>query len=459
MNNPSLPADPAEANDPLGSLSEQETTSYHTAFGSDPKNRLAMNAVTRSDLSDIAMDRDAFRAVDHHFSDRVHPKGDATSQKASGRCWLFAGLNVMRLGLMKEKNIKNIELSQSYLLFWDKYEKANWHLECIIQTVNEPLEGRLVSWLLANAVPDGGQWDMFVNLIEKYGVVPQSAMPESHSSSATAKMNRLLLHKLREWTKSLRDAHDEGGSLADLRTLKDRMMAEVYRILAIHIGEPPSTFDWQYEDKDEAFHRYEGLTPHRFRDEHLPFNVSDTVCLVHAPTEDKPLNTLLTVSFLGNVVGGHTTRYANVSLDTMKKAAIASIQAGEAVWFGCDVGKRFHRDLGVMDTDLYDYNLVLGTDTALTKADRLNYGDSLMTHAMVFTGVDLRDGKPQKWMVENSWGDKVGSKGYFIMTDAWFDEYNYEIVVSKRFVDKAILDIFDQDPIVLAPWDPMGALA
>ncbi|MBD61344.1 aminopeptidase [bacterium] len=432
---------------------------FNQEFCQDPKNMLAMNAVTKNSITDVAMSRNAFVNAQHTFSHLVPLEGKATSQKSSGRCWIFAALNVMRLPLMAKHNLEEFEFSQSYMFFWDKFEKSNYFLESIIDTKEKPVDDRTVMWLFQTAISDGGQWDMFVNLINKYGVVPKDAMPESYASSNSGLMNRMILHKLREYAKQLRDLDQSGSQVSELRKLKNNQMQEIYRILCIFLGEPPKKFDWQFRDKDKKFFDFQGITPKEFMEKHVPFNINDKVCLVNAPTKDKPLNNVLTVKYLGNIVEGFPTRYLNVDIDVVKQAAAASIKDGEAVWFGCDVGKRFHRDIGVMDMDLYDYKLVIGTDTALNKGARLDYGDSAMTHAMVFTGVDIQNDQIEKWRVENSWGDKVGSKGYFIMTDKWFDEFNYEVVVDKKYVSENILDIAKQKPIELNPWDPMGSLA
>tara|TARA_B100000029_G_scaffold277802_1_gene272233 strand:- start:1732 stop:3096 length:1365 start_codon:yes stop_codon:yes gene_type:complete len=442
-----------------GGIPLEKSSIFNSRFSSDPKNLLAMNAVTRSSITDIAMSRKAFINAQHTFSHVVPLEGKATSQKSSGRCWIFAALNVMRLPLMEKNDLEEFEFSQSYMFFWDKFEKSNYFLESIIDTKERPVDDRTVMWLFQTAVSDGGQWDMFVNLVNKYGVVPKDAMPESHASSNSGLMNRVLLHKLREYAKQIRDLHQSGKDIGELRSLKEEQMQEIYRILCIFLGEPPKKFDWQFRDKNKKFFDFENLTPKKFMKDHVPFNINDKICLVNAPTDDKPLNSVLTVKYLGNVVEGFPTRYLNVGIDVIKKAASESIKNGEAVWFGCDVGKRFHRDVGVMDMKLYDYNLVIGTDTTLDKGARLDYGDSAMTHAMVFTGVDIQNKKIEKWRVENSWGDKVGSKGYFIMTDEWFDEFNYEVVVDKKYVSKEIQSLSKQKAIELNPWDPMGSLA
>ena len=442
-----------------GEITMDAINQFNQEFCQDPKNMLAMNAVTKNSITDVAMSRNAFVNAQHTFSHLVPLEGKATSQKSSGRCWIFAALNVMRLPLMAKHNLEEFEFSQSYMFFWDKFEKSNYFLESIIDTKEKPVDDRTIMWLFQTAISDGGQWDMFVNLINKYGVVPKDAMPESYASSNSGLMNRMILHKLREYAKQLRDLNQSGRQVSELRKLKNNQMQEIYRILCIFLGEPPKKFDWQFRDKDKKFFDFQDVTPKEFMEKHVPFNINDKVCLVNAPTKDKPLNNVLTVKYLGNIVEGFPTRYLNVDIDVIKQAAAASIKDGEAVWFGCDVGKRFHRDIGVMDMDLYDYNLVIGTDTALDKGARLDYGDSAMTHAMVFTGVDIQNDQIEKWRVENSWGDKVGSKGYFIMTDKWFDEFNYEVVVDKKYISENILNIAKQKPIELNPWDPMGSLA
>ena len=398
--------------------------------------------------------------VDHTYSHHLKENKSA-SQKATGRCWMFAALNTFRVQAIESMNLDDdFELSQSYIMFWDKLEKANYFLNSVLATLEEPVGSRILDWILAQPIVDAGQWDMLVNLVRKYGVVPKAAMPETQSSSSSREMNFHLTHKLREYACRIRKAHAEGEEEAELRGMFPEMLEEVYRMLCIHLGEPPREFLWQWRDKDKEFHRDGVVTPLEFYEKHIGVDLDDAVCLIHCPQSAKQVNTLYTIRFLGNVVGGDIVRYINVELETMKQAAIAQLKAGEPVWFGCDVGKHLDRNLGVMDLDLFDYDLVYGTAPELTKAERLDYGHSQMTHAMVFTGVDLDEGdNPRKWRVENSWGEKGGDKGFLLMTDAWFDEYNYEVVVRKEFVPEETLAVLDTEPVELDPWDPMGALA
>lgn len=438
-------------------ISDASIDRYHRAFRSDAKNLLARNAVTRGNVAEIAIDRNRSIQAVHTFSHLVKPLVPITNQKASGRCWLFAALNAMRLPLMRKYHLEKFEFSQTYLFFWDKLEKANYFLENIIQLREEELGCRLMSWLLARPHEDGGQWDMLVNLVEKYGLVPQEAMPESYHSGSSAKLNWLLNYKLREYAKELRES--PATSSSQLRKIKLGMLEDVYRLLAIHLGEPPKRFDWRFHPKKGSFREFHDLTPQAFYSKHVPYKIEDKVCLIHAPTADKSYYKSYTVQYLGNVLEGHPVRYVNVPIDQLGNATLKSLKSGEAVWFGCDVAKDFHRDLGYLDTELYDYQLLLDLDLGLSKGDRLAYGESCMSHAMLFTGVDILKGKANRWRVENSWGDKAGEKGFFTMTNCWFNEHVYEVVVDKKFLSKKVQNILGRKPIVLPPWDPMGSLA
>ena len=435
--------------------------SFKSKINQDNTVKMARNAATRNEVTELAMDWEHFRRIDHAFSDVVTGEMPVTNQRSSGRCWGFAGLNLFRIYLGRKHNLKEFQFSQSYFMFWDKLEKANYFLESILKTVDEEWNSRLLMHLLADPIQDGGQWDMWVNLINKYGVVPQSEMPESFQSSKSGRMNRMITRKLRENAKKLRDFKQRGVGNDELQTMKIEMLEVIFRLLVIHLGTPPDSFDWQVRDKDNNFHRFENLTPTSFYRDHVELDLNDYVCLINCPMSDKKYNKVYTIEFLGNVMEGLPIRYLNVESDVMKKSAIKAIKNDDPVWFGCDVGKHFHQDLGVMDIDLFDFDMFYGTEFGLNKASRLEYGDSRMTHAMLFTGVDLDlKGEPIKWRVENSWGDKAGNKGYHIMTDNWFDEYNYEIVVHKSFLPDDLIAVFEtSDPISLQPWDPMGALA
>ena len=385
--------------------------------------------------------------------------GKVSNQKQSGRCWMFAALNTFRHKMLNDFNLKEFELSQNHTFFWDKYEKANYFYENILATANEPLTSRKVAFLLQTPQQDGGQWDMIVSIFQKYGVVPKTVMPESSNSSNSRDLNNYLNKKLRKDAVALRQLVAEGKTAEDIQTAKEAMLEDIYRFLATSLGTPPETFDFEYRDEDKNYHIDRNLTPQSFYEKYVGVDLDDYVSIINAPTADKPYNQSYTVEMLGNVVGGKEVKYLNVDMPTFKKLAIAQLEQGESVWFGCDVGQSSTRDTGIMALDAYDINDLFDIDFTMTKAERLDFGESLMTHAMVLTGVDLIDGESTKWKVENSWGEKVGTNGFFVMSDAWMDEYTYQIVVRKEFLTAEQLAAFEAEPTVLAPWDPMGALA
>ena len=428
-------------------------------FDANAAHKLAMNAATKSGITTLLRDADLEKRERFSFSIDLEA-GKVTNQKQSGRCWMFAALNTMRVEVMKKLNLENMELSQNYTLFYDKLEKANYFLESILDTVDEPTDGRLISWLLMAPLNDGGQWDMLANIIRKYGIVPKEAMPETFSSSCTREITPWMTKKLREFACTLRTAYAKGASMEELQEKKQEMMSVIYRMLVIALGKPPKTFTWETRDKDKQFIRISNITPQQFFAEYVGWNLDDYVSIINAPTQDKPFHHSYTVQYLGNVTEGHIVRHLNLPIEEMKKLAIAQMQDGQVVWFGCDVGQFHEKDLGIMDTDGIQAGLLFDTDFPMTKAQRLDYGESLMTHAMVFTGVNLdKAGRPDRWKVENSWGEDRGNKGFYIMSDRWFDEYMYQVVVNKKYLSKEQLKAYEEEPTVLAPWDPMGSLA
>ena len=443
------------------SISLDMIKSYKKISSSDPSLKLSRNAATHNDITDLAMDWDEYRKIDHTFSEQITGEMKITNQRSSGRCWGYAGLNLFRIYLGRKHNLRNFEFSQTYFMFWDKLEKSNYFLNSVIETASENWDSRLMMHLLHSPIQDGGQWDMWVNLINKYGVVPKSEMPETYQSGKSMRMNRMITRKLREYAKELRDSINKQKSEEEVYALKNTMLSTIYKMLVIHLGEPPESFNWQVRDKKKGFHRFKNLTALSFFKEHVGIELNDLVCLINCPMSDKEYDRVYTVEFLGNVIEGNPIRYLNVDIDVLKNASVESIKNNDPVWFGCDVGKCLHRTHGVMDTKLFDFNLFYGTEFSLDKASRLEYGESKMTHAMLFTGVDLdSNDKPIKWRVENSWGERNGEKGYYIMSDEWFDQYLYEVVVNKKYLESDIVDLYEkQDAQLLPPWDPMGALA
>ncbi len=437
-------------------LSSEDLRRFSQSFNVNPKNILALNAVTENGIAAVALSRREVDKQNLTFSNLIESP-DATNQERSGRCWLFSGLSILSLEAMKTLNLKTFELSEIYQMFWDKLEKANYFLENIIETKQEPLDGRLVTSLLSDPIPDGGQWNMFVNLVRKYGVIPKTFMPETANSNDSDAMNALTASKLREYAKVLRDMNENGSSTGELRDRKGELMEEFYRMLCIDLGVPPETFFWEWRDKDGAFHTRGDTTPLQFYKEFVRVALDDFVSLINAP--NRAFNRLYNVKYSGNVVGGQETRYLNVDLRTMKRATIDMIKGNHAVWFGCDVAKMLETEMGAMDLNIYDYQSVYDTKFNLDKAARLDFLDSEITHAMVITGVDLDEhDRPKKWRVENSWGANVGDQGYMYMMDEWFDEYVYEVVVRKENLTPEVIEILNSEPVPLPHWDPMCAL-
>ncbi|KAJ0296916.1 hypothetical protein COL516b_011130 [Colletotrichum fioriniae] len=457
-------------------LPVQQTQSWQSRFLADPKNKLALTALSTADPRTVLTSTATKLADPQIFNTRIpFEGGPITNQRSSGRCWLFASTNVFRVALMRRYALDSFELSQSYLFFWDKLEKSNYFLEQIIDTAaaGEDLDGRLVQALLGDIVSDGGQWDMVYNLVQKYGLVPQALYPDSWNAMNSGVLNSIVKTKLREYAlilrKLVKSASSSSTTTETLTATKEKMMREILSILTLALGPPPNPndeFTWTYLDKSSKPHTLK-TTPQAFaRDIYSPdlritSSVIDSmVSLVHDPRHE-PL-TLLTVDRLGNIVGGRGVTYVNVSMPTLKSACVSMIKAGLPVFFGSDVGKFSNSAAGVMDLDLIDYELgfnvsLLGMD----KASRLRTGESAMTHAMVLTAVhiDEESGESVRWRVQNSWGESAGDKGWFVMSDAWMDEFVYQAVVDPRFLSKEVRGVIGTEPTVLPLWDPMGSLA
>ena len=443
----------------MHSLEQDFTDKLYAAYEANPKFAAIENAISHNGLLASLEKRSAAVENIPVFSLDL-TKDKVSDQKASGRCWMFAALNTFRHKMIAGFQLEDFELSQAHTFFWDKYEKSNWFLEQVLATADQELTSRKVKFLLDTPQQDGGQWDMVVSLFEKYGVVPKSVYPESISSSNSRELNQILNKLLRQDAQILRELVAEGANSADLQAKKEELLQGVFNFLAMNLGLPPRQFDFSYRDKDNHFHSENGLTPQAFFKKYVDLKLDDYVSIINAPTADKPYGQSYTVEMLGNVVGSKPVRYLNVEMDRLKELAIAQMQAGETVWFGSDVGQSSNRKAGIMADGMYDFTSSMDIQLTQDKAGRLDYSESLMTHAMVLTGVDLdENGKAKKWKVENSWGEKVGNKGYFVASDAWMDEYTYQIVVRKEFLTAAELAAYEAEPLVLAPWDPMGALA
>ena len=448
--------------DEMKSVTLEDLGAARKQFVEERANVIAKNAVTAQGIREVARVPEAVAANTGTFDVEVR-QGKRCDQKRSGRCWMFASLNTMRTRIIDRYDLKTFELSQAYPLFFDKVEKSNWFLENVLDTLDEPLSGRLMAHLLADPISDGGQWDMFRALVRKYGVVPKEAMPETACSSNTRDMDAYLTRYLRGAAKRLRESHEAGVGTDDLRAMKKEMMGEVTSLLITCLGEPPVQFDVRLRDKDDELVLSGTYTPQEFFDKVVSMPVDDYVSVISAPTVDKPFGHTYTVDRLGNVVEAGGVRYLNLPVERLKELAVAQLQDGLPVWFGCDVAQSFIRDEGIMDTASLDVDGLFGfpVEGCLDRAERLDYGESLMTHAMVLEGVNLdAAGNPTLWKVENSWGDKRAKDGFDSITDAWFDQYVYQVVVDKRFLSDSERKTYEtEEPTVLAPWDPMGSLA
>lgn len=438
-------------------VSCEQLAKWSDSYQACPQRQLATLALARTALNDVTYVSSAAFQMRQKFSIDIETL-DVTNQQASGRCWLFAATNVLREKIARDLNLDKFELSQSHLAFWDKFERANYFLESIIDTAALPTDDRTVQFILQTGVHDGGQWDMFANIVAKYGLIPKDAYDETYQSAHTRDMNHVLNRNLKVCAVKLRSMIAAGADEAAVQAAKDEMLGKIYGFLCSCYGEPPRSFDFAYVDKDKEYHIEKGLTPVSFRDKYIGGLMDEIVSIIHAPTADKPYGKTYTVQYLGNVVGGKPVKHLNLDMETFKQAIIAQLEAGKVVWFGSDVGKYGDRDKGVWDDQSYNAQLLTGLDLTLSKEDSLNYWFSAMNHAMVITGVNIEDGKPTRWKIENSWGDKGGAKGYYLCSDSWFDQYVYQAAIEKEYLgDNAALA--DQEPAELAPWDPMGTLA
>ena len=437
-------------------ITRKQVAELRKGFAANPSNKVAQNAVTNVQLPDLTLDRNLVQNMDSSFSTKLDD-WKVTAQMKSGRCWLFATLNLFRVGAMKKMNLKNFEFSQAHIHFWDKFERANHLLEAMIETADRPVDDRTIHFLLSDPIGDGGQWNMAMNLIRKHGLVPKSAYPESNTSSATRWMNTELKNILRSSACEIRAILEGGGTEDEAREHKEKRIADVWKMLCIHLGTPPKTFDWQWRDKDDEFHRKGRMTPQQFAAEYVDIEWEDYVCIVNDPRNE--YYRTYTIDFLQNVAGGPPVVYLNVPSKEMKAVTQRLLEDGMPVWMGCDVGKEMDRKKGLWDADLFDVEGLYGVEYGMDKADRLRHNQTMMTHAMLFTGVDVVNGRVRRWRVENSWGADTGQKGYYTMNDSWYDQYMFEIAAPTSYLNEKMVAGLETEPVVLPAWDPMGSLA
>jgi bleomycin hydrolase len=449
-----IPASLIAQVDPKGGLSSSDVRALESSFVLDDDTRAMMNAVANNELKEIALDQEAKNTADMLFSNKIETKG-ITDQNSTGRCWMYAGFNVLRPKVIEKYGLSGFEFSEAYLFFWDKLEKANMFLENMIERRDRPMDDREVEWLWKHPIPDGGQWNMVISLIEKYGVVPIEVMPENEQSKKSRAWNALLARKLRKGALELRAMHKKGKKIKDLRARKMEILEEVYRVLAITLGDPPKEFEWRYEDTDGNVTEPKTYTPEQFYRDVCGVDLSEYVYMLNHPIQD--YWKLYQIQFDRTMYDLPNMTIVNVPMDDLRAYILKSVLDGEPVWFGCDVGKEHHRDKGegMMKSGIFRYDAVYGVDFSMTKEERILSRDGVPSHAMIFTGVDMRGDKPIKWLVENSWGTDYGDDGMWMMSDQWFEDYVYGAVVHSKYLPGKVLKVLDTTPTVLPPWDPM----
>ncbi|MBO8481812.1 MAG: C1 family peptidase [Muribaculum sp.] len=435
-----------------GGITPEMLSRISEGYSGTPEQKAVRNALASNPLSAVAVNAENLAMMDTHFSDVVRTEG-ITDQKSSGRCWLFTGLNVLRAKMIEKYDLGDFYLSQNYLFFYDQLEKSNLFLQAIIDTRDLPWDDRTVDWLLRNPLSDGGQFTGVSNLIMKYGMVPAEVMPETYSANNTSQMAGLIKRKLREYALEIRE--NAGMKEKALENRKEEMLSEVYRMLVYFLGEPPVSFEWSMWDKNGNLLSTKEYTPKSFYDEYIGEDLEDNYIMVmNDPSRE--YGKVYEIEYDRHVYDGHNWLFVNLPIEKIKEMAIASIKGGCAMYFSCDVGKFLDSRRGTLNLDNYDYSSLLGTDFGMDKAERIRTYDSGSTHAMTLIAVDIdENGNPVKWMVENSWGPAAGYQGKLIMTDEWFDEYMFRVVVEKQFVPEDVMEMMKQQPIKLPPWDPM----
>lgn len=413
------------------------------------------NVMMNNNINVLTQNRENMTELDTWFSNSVESKG-ITDQKSSGRCWLFTGMNVLRAKMIADNKLGAFEFSQVYSFFYDQLEKSNLFLQGVIDTRKKPFDDRTVEWLFKNPLSDGGTFTGVADLIAKYGVVPKGVMSETYTSNNTGAFTSLLKRKLREYGLRLREAAEDGAKEKELLTMKKEQLKVVYRMLAQVYGTPPTEFTWAPKDANGKYREEpQTYTPQSFYEKYIGWDLqNDYVMLMNDPT--RPYWKSYEIEYDRHTYDGHNWLYVNLPLDEIKAMAIASIKDSVMMYFSCDVGKYLDTKRGTLDIANYDYESFIGTDLGMNKRERIITFDSGSSHAMTLKAVDIdKDGKPVKWQVENSWGASSGYQGTLIMTDEWFNEYMFRLVVDKKYVPAKVLDVLKSKPVMLPAWDPM----
>jgi len=441
------------AGSPDGGISAEMLEQISKGYEGNASDKALRNALAVTPIGTLATNAENAAMIDTHFSDRVKTKG-ITDQQSSGRCWLFTGLNVLRAKMIDKYDLPGMEFSQNYLFFYDQLEKANLFLQGVIDTKDLPFEDRKVDWLFSNPLSDGGQFTGVSNLITKYGLVPSEAMPETYQANNTSQMATLIKLKLREFGLELREAAAAGANAKKLQAMKVEQLSQVYRMLALCLGEPVKEFEWIRCDKSNNIVSRKTYTPKSFYDEFIGEDLENNyIMIMNDPCRE--YGKVYEIDYDRHVYDGHNWVYVNLPVERIKEMAIASIKDNTAMYFSCDVGKFANSRKGVLDINNFDYESLMGVTFGMDKKERVQTHASGSSHAMTLIAVDIVDGKPVKWMVENSWGPAAGYQGNYIMTDEWFNEYMFRLVVEKKYVPEDVLKMLDQKPVQLPAWDPM----
>ena len=436
-----------------GGISPEMLRQIKQAYQGTPADKAIRNAIANNNINKLAVNLESLNNLDTHFSHKVESKG-ISDQQSSGRCWLFTGLNVLRAKAIAKYDMGEFQFSQNYSFFWDQLEKANLFLQGIIDTRQKSMDDKMVEWLFKHPIGDGGQFTGVSDLLTKYGVVPADVMVETYSSNNTARMGNLIGLKLKEFGLQLRE--NPQASAAELEKKKTEMLGTIYRMLVLNLGEPPTKFTWTRKDAKGNPVETKEYTPLSFFDEYVGDDLRNNyVMLMNDPS--RAYYKLYEIDFDRHSYDGKNWTYVNLPIDDIKQMAIASIKDSTMLYFSCDVGKFFNREQGVLDVNYLDYGSLLGTTFGMDKKQRIQTFSSGSSHAMTLMAVDLDDnGKPKKWMVENSWGPGANS-GHVIMTDEWFDEYMFRLVVNKKYITEKVKEVLKQKPTRLPAWDPMFA--
>lgn len=438
-----------------GGISPEMLKQIQKSYEGTPSDNAIRNAISANNINKLAINSESLNNFDTYFSDKVESKG-ISNQKSSGRCWLFTGLNVLRAKAIAKYDMGEFQFSQNYSFFWDQLEKANLFLQGIIDTREKPQDDKMVEWLFKNPIGDGGQFTGVSDLLMKYGVVPAEVMVETYSSENTSRMSNLIGLKLKEFGLELRDMSAKGKKMADLESRKTEMLGTVYRMLVLNLGEPPTHFTWTRKDAKGNPVETKEYTPQSFYQEFVGEDLKNNyVMLMNDPSRE--FYKLYEIDYDRHVYDGANWTYVNLPIEDIKQMAIASIKDSTMLYFSCDVGKFFDRERGFLDVNYYDYGSLMGTTFGMDKKQRIQTFASGSSHAMTLMAVDLdQNGKPKKWMVENSWGPGANA-GHLIMTDQWFNEYMFRLVVNKKYITDKVKEVLKQKPTRLPAWDPMFA--